>query len=124
MEQTKQRHGCLTAWLVLVIIANSLTAVGYLFARDALAVGAPGAPPWAFALLAVAAAANVVFAVAIFRWKRWGFYGLVGTSILALVANVAAGVNVAQALIGLVGPAVLFGVLQIGNERKGWNQLE
>lgn len=30
MAEAKNRHGCLTAWLVLIIIVNSLGVLGYL----------------------------------------------------------------------------------------------
>jgi hypothetical protein len=120
----KQRHGCLTAWLVVVIILNSLTTLIYLFGSSAIASGLPSSRTWAIPLLAVLAVANVAFAVALFLWKRWGFYGFVATSIVSFGVNLALGVNVVQALFGLVGVAILFGVLQIGNENKGWPQLE
>jgi hypothetical protein len=68
--------------------------------------------------------ANVAFAVALFLWKRWGFYGFVATSVVGFALNIALGVNVAQALFGVAGVAILYGVLQIGNENKGWPQLE
>jgi hypothetical protein len=120
----KQRHGCLTAWLVLVIVINTLVALVYLFGSSAVASALPSSRSWVIPVLAVLAVANVAFAVALFLWKRWGFYGFVATSIVAFALNIALGVNVAQALFGLAGVAVLYGVLQIGSQNKGWPQLE
>jgi hypothetical protein len=120
----KQRHGCLTAWLVLVIVINTLVALLYLFGSSAVASALPSSRSWAIPVLAVLAVANVAFAVALFLWKRWGFYGFVATSVVGFALNIALGVNVAQALFGLAGVAILYGVLQIGNENKGWPQLE
>lgn len=120
----KQRHGCLTAWLVLVIIANALVALLYVAGGGVVAASLPSARGWLVPVLAVLALANVAFAIALFLWKRWGFYGFVASSLVGLVVNLAAGINPAQAVFGLVGVAILYGVLQIGSANKGWPQLE
>jgi len=122
MAATKDRHGCLTTWLVLMIIVNALTALSYLgltlFVRKTVA------PAWALLVLAVACTANVAFAVALFRWKKWGFLGFLGTTALALVINLRIGIKPTFAIVGLFGIVILYAVLQIGGEKKGWNQLE
>jgi hypothetical protein len=124
MPEAKQRHGCLTAYLVVMIVLNSMTALLYIFGTAFINRGLPNAPSWALPVLAVGAILNVVFAVALFRWKKWGFFGFVAISILALCVNVTIGLNIFQIIVGLAGIAVLYGVLQIGNEKKGWTQLE
>src|SRR6266496_2951629 len=56
----KQRHGCLTTYLVLVIIANSATAHLYLPGREAIKRSSPQhIPDWAF---------PVLIAVCLFNW--------------------------------------------------------
>jgi hypothetical protein len=122
MAMTKDRHGCLTAWLILMIVANSLTALSYLVLT--LLGRKTVAPAWALVTLAVGCIANVVFAVALFRWKRWGFFGFLVTTILALVINLRIGIKPIFVGIGLFGIVILYAVLQIGGERRGWNQLE
>jgi uncharacterized membrane protein (DUF2068 family) len=124
MNQEKQRHGCLTAWLLLVIAASSLTAIFYLFAQGAIAKNLPSGTRWVVPTMTVMGILNVVFAVALFRWKKWGFFGLVTTGLVGLVINLAAGLNAASALGSLLGLVILFALLQIGSERKGWTQLE
>jgi hypothetical protein len=57
-------------------------------------------------------------------WKKWAFYGFAVTTVLALGVNLSVGLGIGRSLIGLVGIAVLYGVLQIGEQKKGWNQLE
>jgi hypothetical protein len=122
--QMKQRHGCLTAWLVLIIVANALVGVAYLATAGTL-TRTGTVPGWAIPVLILLSLANVGLAIALFMWKRWGFYGFVATSLIALVVNLAIGLSVAQAVFGLVGVAVLYGVLQIGNvSNKGWPQLD
>jgi hypothetical protein len=121
----KQRHGCLTAWLILMLIANSATALLYLFTADAIRRNLPHQPPsWLFPLLIVFALFNVVCAIALWQWKKWGFWGFLFSSIVALFANISAGLGAGTALLGLLGIAILYAALQIGNENKGWPQLE
>ena len=123
-DARKTRHGCVTAWLVLMIVANSLTAVVNLASEEAIRKTLPDMPSWALPVLASCAALNVVFAIALFAWKKWGFYGFVGTSIVALIVNLRSGVGIIPALFGLLGVVILYAVLQIGGARKAWPQLE
>jgi hypothetical protein len=44
--------------------------------------------------------------------------------VLMIVLNLYVGVDIIRSLLGLVGVLLLFGVLHIGNENKGWPQLE
>jgi hypothetical protein len=120
----KQRHGCLTAWLVLMIIVNALVGVIYMLAivaGDASALG--DVPGWVLPVLSVGSVLNVVFAVALLRWKMWGFVGFAAMAGLVFVVNLAAGQGVGASLMGLVGIAVLYGVLRIG-DTPGWDQLD
>ena len=124
MTVGKERNGCLTAWLALMIAGNSIVAGVYLFGSAHLALGLPGEPRWVGPLLAFVGILNVIFAIALLRWKRWGFFGCVATSVLAFVVNVGTGLGIGHSLLGLAGLAILFGALQIGGENKGWTQLE
>ncbi len=124
MGDAKSRHGCLTASLVFMIVANSGTALVYILGSDAIRRTLPNAPGWAFPVLIVFSLFNLVCAIALFRWKRWGFWGFCGSSVVALVVNLSMGTPIGSALVGLVGAPLLYGVLQIGKENKGWPQLE
>ena len=68
--------------------------------------------------------ANIVFAVALFRWKRWGFLGFLMTTNLTLAINLSIGIKPALVLLGACGIIILYGVLQIGGHKKGWDQLK
>ena len=124
MAEQKQRHGCLTAVLVLMIIANSATAFMYLFGGSTIKQNLPGIPSWALVVLGIFAVFNLVCAIALFRWKKWGFWGFIASSIVALFVNLSIGLGISQSLLGLVGIALIFGVLHIGKENKGWPQLD
>ena len=123
-DVVKQRHGCLTAWLILMIAANGLTAIVTPLMISQIQRATPNFPAWGAFVIPVLAILNVVFALAIFKWKKWGFFGFCVTALLTFCFNIYAGLGVGQAVFGLVGIAVLYGVLQIGGENKGWTQLE
>ena len=124
MIKLKQRHGCLTAWLILMIIANSAVALIYLFGSAIVKQTSPNVPSWAFPVLAIMAIFNLVCAIALFKWKRWGFWGFFASSIVAVVVNLSIGLGIGSSLAGLIGIAILYGILQIGKENKGWPQLD
>ena len=124
MAEGKKRHGCLTALLIVMIVVNAGTALVYLLGSAALGEEFPDAPGWAFPALTALALANTVFALSLWFWKKWGFWGFVGSALITLVVNLEIGVPPGQALAGLVGVALLYGTLQIGDANKGWPQLE
>ena len=120
----KQRHGCLTTWLIIMMIAKSGVGLFYLFGSASMAAAYPHAPTWAFFALALISFANLAGAIALFMWKKWGFYLFAAMSVIIFGINLVIGVNIIAALFGFIGLAFLYGVLQIGKENKGWPQLE
>ena len=121
--QKKERHGCLTTYLVLAIIANSATALLYLFGAGAIKRATPNIPDWAFPVLIVLVLFNLACAIALLRWKKWGFWGLVASAALTLVVNLTIGLGLSSAIVGL-GVILLYGILHIGKGNKGWPQLD
>ena len=123
---TKQRHGCVTAWLILMIIVNSLIAILYLFAGDMIAQNSPrGISNSMLILLAILGVGNVISSILLFKWMKIGFWIFLVTSIASLVVNLSIGLSIVQSLFGLVGIAVLYGVLQIKKDNvSAWINLE
>lgn len=119
----KQRHGCLTAYLVFMMIANSVTVL-VCFDKEGIRRSFPNLPDWAIPVSIALGYVNLVCAVDLFRWKKWGFWGFTCSAAVSFVVNLSLGVNAVGAIDGLLGVAVLYGVLQIGKERKGWTQLD
>ena len=61
--ETKQRHGCVTAWLIFIIVVNSIVALMYIFARGFVLENFQGdLSPIMLILLAILGILNVVFA--------------------------------------------------------------
>ena len=96
--QTKERHGCLNAYLVLAIIANSATALLYLFGAGAIKRGTPDIPDWAFPVLIVLILFNLACAIALLRWKKGGFWGLVASAAITLGVNLTIGLGLSSAI--------------------------
>jgi hypothetical protein len=116
----KRRHGCLTAWLLLIIVVNigltiwnvvSISQEPHLYYA------------WAMPVIIIFCVWIVTCAVAIFMWKKWGFYGFCAGAIGEMIVYIIAG-NYFYFLMPLVGVAILFSVLNIGKENRGWTQLE
>jgi hypothetical protein len=81
-------------------------------------------PRWAFPVLTVGGIFNVVCAIALFRWKKWGFWGLAASAVTIFFINLSLGLGTGRALLGFLGLPILYGVLHIGKEGKGWSQLD
>jgi len=113
MADAKQRHWCLTAWLILMIIANSMIVLSRLMTMTIKSSIA----------LSFFAIANVVFLVALFQWKKWGFLGYVGTNILIMVSGLMTGWHIGRFLLQVLWVLILYALLQIGKEKRGWTQL-
>mgnify|MGYP001447186829 CR=1 FL=1 len=122
----KQRHGCVTAWLIFMIIANSFTAILYLFSGDMVSQNLPGGiSNTMIFLLAIMGIGNIIFSILLLNWKKIGFWGFSLTSIGALLTNLSVGISIGQSLLGLVGIAVLYGVLQIKKDNTtAWDNLD
>ncbi len=118
------RHGCLTAYLIFIIIVNSALAFTYLLGSGWIqGQGAP-VPYWAFWALASLGLVNVVAAVGLLRWKRWGFWLFVASALASVVINLSIGLGIQGLLGSIFGILVLYAVLQLGQERKAWPRLQ
>lgn len=125
-NREKQRHGCVTAWLIFVIIVNSLVSILYLFAGEFIAKNSEVfISETTILLLGLLGLANVVCAILLFSWKKIGFWGFLITSVAALAINLNLGLSSGQTFGGLIGIAILYGILQIKkNDVSTWESLD
>lgn len=124
--ESKQRHGCVTAWLILMIIANSISAMAYLFMSETLSENLPDPIPdsMKYALILVGIA-NLILAIMLLQWKKWAFWGFAATGIITLFINLSIGLGIGQSLVGLLGVVILYAILQIKKDEKtAWENLE
>lgn len=124
--ETKQRHGCVTAWLIFMIIANSLTAIAYLFMGETISQNLPNPIPQPMMIaLAIIGIANLIFSIMLFQWKKWAFWAFALTSLITLGINLSIGTGIGASLLGLSGAAILYGILQIKKDGiTTWESLE
>ncbi len=152
MSEIKNRHGCLTAWLVFIIIMNSIIAVSYLMYMLGSRVFVQtlqdqtirsqmsqsqilqiqmllNTPIWVFYFLIIIVIFNIVCAITLFMWKKWGFWGFcVNSSVILAINLVYFSRGTVPILISVISSLllvlILFGVLHIGKDNKGWPQLK
>jgi hypothetical protein len=115
---TKERSGCLTAVLLLAMTINPIAGVFYLVGP----ILSPALTPmalWMSTVLALLSLLNTLFVLAIWRWKKWGFYALCASAFVILMINIFAGVPILLALFGLLGIGFLYLLL-----RPVWKYLQ
>ena len=120
--KTKKRNGCLTAWLILTIAFSLIFIFVYLSGGGVSVV--PGGS-WAVPVLVLLLILEIICAVALFSWKKWGFWGFCAVNVIGIVVDIGLGISIVWPLVAvLVSIAVLYGVLNIGQDNKGWPQLD
>jgi hypothetical protein len=124
--QTKQRHGCLTAWLIMMMIGNASAALLYLLSEPKQLPNSPiELNSTTMILLSLLSLFNLCFAFGLWYWKKWAFYGFALTASLMFFTNLNMGIDIASASLGMIGIVLLYLVLQIkSNEKSGWENLE
>lgn len=112
---TRKRGSCLTAFLLLAIVSNLLfTFVTY----SRLVPEVPSSLQPYTIVAAVLNLAAIIFAIAIFAWKKWGVYGYLAGVIITTIVNLYFG-DTLSFIRGLV-PIVLLIILV----RPLWSQMD
>jgi hypothetical protein len=117
---SKKRHGCLTAWLLIIILFN----IGVTIYTIVVVSSDPEQYyAWAMPVQIIFGVWSVICAIAIFMWKKWGFYGFFLGAVAGMITNIVIG-NYTYMLQPFIALLCLFGVLNIGGDKRGWTQLE
>lgn len=122
----KLRHGCVTAWLVIMIAANAIFSIAYLAAGEKVLIIVPQElrPLVAFILI-IAGILNIYFASLLLSWKKSGFTGLTVMSVIMFFVNLYMGLGFLTSITGLAGIFIFYIILQITkNGISAWEQLE
>lgn len=119
-----RRNGCLTSWLVFALAAHAVTIALYSLAYPQMHAGTPTITPGVARMLIAAGIASIVCILALFRWRRWGFYGIVTITALTFFLNVSLGVGFGGALGGLIGIVLLYWVLHLGGQQSAWRSMK
>ena len=82
-------------------------------------------PTWAIPVLILLLVFEIICILALFAWKKWGFWGFCAVNVIGLIVDIGLGIDMVWPSIAvLVSIAILFGVLHIGQDDKGWPQLD
>jgi hypothetical protein len=123
MEQ-KKRHECVTAWLIFMIVANSVAAISNLLLSDTIAAQLKVESPAIIMVLGIVSLFNLLCAIQILKWKKWGFWGFLASAVVTFIINISLGLPITNALLGLIGFGILYAILQIKtNDKSAWEQL-
>jgi len=148
-SQVKQRHGCLTTYLIVMIILSSIAVISVPASLSLTKYLQDVYPDyilsmtWATWIILAANVAQIGFAVAIFKWKRWGVYAFVTATVVDLVLGSVStegisGISgipdnlvalsttigiIMSIMIGILTIVLLIVSLKMGKP-SGWDQLE
>jgi len=111
----KKRGFWLSAFLVLMFIANPLTSFTYFSNPDLIVSSFPKATTEIIYFMGFMAIVNLFLAIAIWRWVKWGVYGFYISISIAFVINMYLEIGMLGALAGLLG-----GVLIYFTTKKRW----
>jgi hypothetical protein len=120
-DRFKARHGCLTAYLLVLIIGNLIALGVYMLG---------GAAPdedsdWLVFVYSIFALLDIVCAIAVFMWKKWGVWGLCAIAVTGFLISIIQGEFIIVSLLNLVvNLSLLFWMLNIGGKNRGWTQME
>ncbi len=119
----KSRHGCLTAYLLFLIVTNGLSAIFLLLSLSK--TNNPDGHPIGWKLVFIGLfSLGLIGSLALWRWQRWGFWLYLFCTFIWLAIDLAAGAKAVTILSLIAVVAVLYGALQVGRTNRGWTQLE
>lgn len=115
-EQARRakRGGCLTAWLILNLVANVTLAGIYLLTFLGASAAGPAStdiPSVYFLIFGLFGLVDVAGAILLLLWKKLGFYLIVGAVVASIVVSFPAGLyktNIVSIFAPLVGVAILY----------------
>ena len=116
-SELKQRHGCLTTWLILLVIVNVGVAI-VLMLLDNIDTTSK-------ATYAMNAIIIVISVILLWNWKRIGFWIFVGVAVLGLIGSLLTG-DYKTAFQCIIPVAILWSVLQRkkDNHPSGWENMK
>ena len=121
----KERHRFVSSWLIFIIVANSVTILMNIFAKDFIAKSLHHPSELIMILYTLVAIINIICVTMILKWKKWAFLGFIITGLIGASLNLYVGSSVFTSFIGLLGIPILYGILQIKKDNiSAWDNLE
>ena len=120
----KQRHGCVTFWLWLVLLVNAGGVLQLIVSMCSSA--GMDYPVVAVVLMVLLGTCNVVASLLLMRWRKLGFYMFVASALAELVVGLLLlDYHPVESVTSLASIAIWWAVLQIRYDgRSAWSQME
>jgi hypothetical protein len=120
----RKRHGFTSFWLIFSLISFVISGSIYLFTPQ-LMTQYYNVSSGLLMLYGIISMAGIIGNILLLCWKKIGFWIFIGISVVSLLLNMVIGLNIVQSLFGLIGIAIMWGVLHIRkNGKTTWEQLE
>ena len=107
--------------LILWLISNS--AMGLYYLVVALTASPESPLTLSYLWMILRTTGNVVFVIAIWKWKKWGAYGIVVSVFLGVLTVLMAGGNLGVFIGSLIGMVIVTGILYL-LLRRVWKQMD
>jgi hypothetical protein len=120
----KKRHGCLTAYLIFMIVVCTLGAGVYFLAGNFVAQGNPEIPAGLRPVFGIINLCMVGCAIALWKFRKWGFWAFVAIGVLGGILNTYLSHSILAFLMVPISLLIMYGILHIGKENQGWKQLD
>lgn len=122
MENLKERHGCVSAWLWMAIVVNLCFCVYYFMTM----LDSESSQSLGYGFLSSLSVFLILGAILLMRWSRCGFYLMVGTSLLTLIVNhFLLEIEVGYSIPGILGILFWWVILQIRkNGVSAWKLMD
>lgn len=111
LSEEAKVHGCLTLWLigtVLSVVQLIMVIVGGGSQLWADILG----PRWHLGVSIVLSLTNLIFLFAIWKWKKWGVFGLTASIVINIAVNWISGLRISYVLGPIVGIILLVALVK------------
>ena len=122
----KERHGCLTAWLIYLIISYTFMSLGLFFSNEKIMKKiSSDASENELLFVASIMALNAMFAFMLLKWLKIGFWGILSTSVILFIIKIIDCDNIINPIVTIVFVIILYGLMKLKkNTVSGWDNLE
>jgi hypothetical protein len=121
-DKQAKRSGCLTTFIIVLIVLYALGALGAFLSGPILSGLMPEyTTNTSYSIISgVLSLLNIIFLIGVWKYKKWGFYGFVAISVLNIIISIFLTSSIITSLIsGLIFPLILYFLI-----KPIWNHMK
>lgn len=124
--KNKQRHGCLTAWLIYLMITSAIISFVFFFkSNEELEKVQQNFSENIILIIGSIGILNILFCYLLLKCVKLGFWGLITTNCIMVIIHLMIGSDLIRPTLGLSCVIVLYALLQLKKKNvSGWDNLE